>query len=147
MLSDSDAQDRKSNGKRRITFLVLFFIVLIAVTITILSWGLSAIRNGDTTTGIIVSGSGILVVMMGGIYGRMYNQRTLEGMAIVDEMSAKQLYKAGYYSFVATFYSSVLMIILLDVITPARYVIYIGMGVNALAFIVLNQITRREDLS
>ena len=147
MLDESNTLDRKTTGKRRIIFLALFFIALIAITITILSWGLSAINNGDTTIGIIVSGLGILVVMIGGIYGRMYNQRTLEGMAIEDEMSTKQLYKAGYYSFVATFYSSVLMIILLNVITPARFVIYIGMSINALAFIILYQFTRREDLS
>ncbi len=148
-MSDSSnaLQTQKFDGRKRIILLLLFFITIVIVSLTLIGYGLSLLANDEKVTGIIVVTIGIFVVMVGGISGRMYNQRTLQGIAIADEMSTFQLYKAGYFSFVGAFYTSVLMILLLENISTSRFVIYIGMGLNLIIFIVIHSIVRRGDMS
>lgn len=143
---DNKTFDKKKSRNRYILVGILF-VTVVMVSLTLLLLGGSLLASGNTVIGLFFLILGILVLITGGIYGRMYNHKTLEGEAILDEMSTFQLYKAGYYSFVASMYIMAFMLFLLPVITPVRFVIYIGLIMNFVAFIVIHSIVKRQDLS
>ena len=90
---------------------------------------------------------GILIAMAGGITVRVLVLKIKSDHALSDEFSNLKLYKASYYSFIGSYYIMVIMIVLLDYIEPARFVIYIGMGLNTIIFILMNYVVNYQDYS
>ena len=131
----------------RVIVLIIWILTTIVVCVTLLGYGLNLITQGNNILGIVVISLAIIIVMINGIAFRMYNQKTLEKKAIQDELSIFILYKAGYYSFVATLYIIVFMMLLTEVVSPIRYVFYIGLVLCFVVFIIIHTIVKHQDFT
>lgn len=147
IMGTENTHSNPSDLKRHRLLWFITLLTLLLVSLTIISYGLILLSDDQTALGVVMIVVGIAIIMVGGITIRIWNIRLLKGRALQDELSTLVLYKSGYYSFVATFYVMVLMITLLNIVETPRFVIYIGMGLNLLIFIIIHTIVRRMDFS
>lgn len=147
MMNDKSIDQPQQKQWNRVLFLVLFLIIAIVVSLAVLSYGLMLLSEDKTTSGVIVVSAGILIIMIAGIYARMYNMQTMKGFGIQDELSSLWVYKSGFYSFVATMYIMIFMMILLEAGSQIRTVFYFGWTVSIVVFLVLHSIVKRQDVS
>ena len=126
--------------KERITILVISIILLIAISLSLLFVGIFQISIGNHIIGEVTISVGMLILIVGGISVRLYNQRTLAMVGKVDDKSTFIQYKAGYYSFVASMYIIVMMMILVEAFGASRSIFYLGLVCNFAVFIILYSI-------
>ena len=146
MLDISHTDENTRSRKQDYLRLGLYIIVLIIVVISFIGYGMVVLAQGNLVFGIAIIIIAFVIVGAGGIYARIWHVNILKRHVVMDELSERQLYKASFYTFIASNYIMVLMIILLDHIESHRIVVYIGLTLNIMIFLLMNYIVGKQDI-